>query len=91
MTVINAMAKELQMNPKDLLKESLRTYLEKRLNRVESDIFIIAKKYGVKDIFELDSKIKKGFISENNAYEDYFVFDNLESERQKIKKFLEKI
>ena len=91
MTVINAVAKELQMNPKDLLRESLKTYLEKRLARVESDIFIIAKKYGVKDIFELDSKIKKGFISENNTYEDYFVFDNLESERQKIKKFLEKI
>ena len=90
MTVISMVAKELQMSPKDLLKESLKTYLEKRLARVESDIFIIAKKYGVKDIFELDTKIKDGFLTEKEAYGDYFIFDNLGAERQKIKTFLEK-
>lgn len=91
MTVINIVAKELQMSPKDLLKESLKTYLEKRLVKVETDIFIIGKRYGVKDVFELDSKIKEGFLSENEAYEDYFVFDNLEAERKKIKRFLGKL
>jgi len=90
MTVISMVAKELQMSPKDLLKESLKTYLEKRLARVESDIFVIAKKHGVKNIFELDTKINDGFLTEKEAYEDYFIFDNLGAERQKIKIFLEK-
>ncbi|MCX8027946.1 MAG: hypothetical protein N3A62_08865 [Thermodesulfovibrionales bacterium] len=49
MIVIDTIAKELDMKPKDLVKESLKTYLEKRLVKVESDIFIITKKYGVKD------------------------------------------
>jgi hypothetical protein len=91
MTVIDMVAKEFQMKPKELLKESLRTYLEKRLSKVEADIFLIAKKYGVKDVFELDAKVKDGIVSEKESYEDYFVFDNLEAEREKIKKFLQKL
>jgi len=91
MSVIDMAAKEFHMKPKELLKESLRTYLEKRLSKVESDIFLLAKKYGVKDVFELDSKIKEGFFTEKETYEDYFVFDNLEAEREKIKNLLEKL
>ena len=91
MTVIDKVAKELHMKPNELLKESLKTYLEKRLLRIEADIFLLAKKYGVKDVFELDSKVKEGFLSEKEAYEDYFNLDNLETERDKIKKFLEKL
>jgi hypothetical protein len=91
MAVIDKIAKELHMNPKELLKESLRTYLEKRLSKVEADIFLLAKKYGVKDVFELDSRVKGGIFSEKEAYEDYFVFDNLEAEQEKIRKILEKL
>ncbi|MCR4320201.1 MAG: hypothetical protein NUV74_07720 [Candidatus Brocadiaceae bacterium] len=91
MAVIDKVAKEFRMKPKELMKESLKTYLEKRLSKVEADIFLLAKKYGVKDVFELDSKVKEGFLSEKEAYEDYFNLDNLETERDKIKKFLEKL
>ena len=91
MAVIDKVAKEFHMKPKELLKESLKTYLEKRLSKVEADIFLLAKKYGVKDVFELDSKVKEGFLTEKEAYEDYFILDNLETERDKIKKFLEKL
>lgn len=91
MAVIDMVAKELHMKPKELLKEGLKTYLEKRLSKVESDIFLLAKKYGIKDVFELDTKVKEGFISEKDSYNDYFTLDNLEVEREKIKKFLEKL
>ena len=91
MAVIDMVAKEFNMKPKELLKESLKTYLEKRLSKVEADIFLLAKKYGVKDVFELDSKVKEGLFSEKETFDDYFVFDNLEAEREKIKKYLEKL
>lgn len=91
MAVIDLVAKEFHMKPKELLKESLKTYLEKRLSKVEADIFLLTKKYGIKDVFEFDAKVKEGFISEKEAYGDYFTFDNLEAEREKIKKFLEKL
>ncbi|MBI4650172.1 hypothetical protein HY745_02590 [Candidatus Desantisbacteria bacterium] len=91
MAVIDMVAKELHMSPKNLLKESLKTYLEIKLSKLEADIFLIAKKYGIKDVFELDSRIKKGFLNEKETYEDYFVLDNLEAEREKTKKIMEKL
>ena len=91
MVAIDLVAKELHMKPDELMKENLRTYLEKRLSKIEADIFVLAKKHGVKDVFEFDLQVKEGFITEDKAYEDYFIFDNLEAEREKIKDFLEKL
>jgi len=91
MNVIDATAKELNMNADELIKEGVRTYLEKLLAKAETDIFILAKKYGVKDVFELDSRIKEGFISEQDAYDEYFAFDSLEADRDKIKKLLKEL
>jgi hypothetical protein len=91
MAVIDIVAKELHMKPHELLKESLQTYLEQRLSRVEAELFLIAKKYGVKDVFELDTKIKEGLVSETEAYDDYFTLDNLEAERENLKKISEKL
>jgi hypothetical protein len=52
---------------------------------------VLAKKHGVKDVFEFDLQVKEGFITEDKGYEDYFNFDNLEAEKEKIKDFLEKL
>lgn len=91
MTVIDMIAKEFHLNVDELLKESMRTYLHQKLAKIEADIFLIAKKYGVKDVFELDSRVKEGLVSEEDAYDDYFALDNLEAEREKVKKLLEKV
>ncbi len=60
-------------------------------SKVETEIFILAKKYGVKDVFELDSRVKEELISEKDSYYDYFAFDNLEADRKKIEKLLKKL
>lgn len=86
MTVIEATARTLHMKPDVLLKESLEFYIEQKISAIEADIFLIAKKYGVKDAFELDKRIEEGLISESEAYDDYFHLDHLEAERQKLKK-----
>lgn len=90
MTLVDIIANEIHLHPAELLKESLRVYLQQRLSRIEADIFIIAKKYGVNDVFELDSKVRKGLINEKDGYDDYFTLDNLEAEHEKIQKLLEK-
>jgi len=91
MNVIDSVAKELHMSPNELIKEGVRTYLKQMLSKIESELFILAKKYGVKDVFELDSRVKEGLISEKDAYDDYFAYDNLEADREKIKRLLEEI
>ncbi len=91
MATIDIVAKELHMKPNELLHESLRTYLDRRLSKVEAEIFVLVKKYGVKDVFELDTKVKDDLIKEEDAHEDYFNLDNLEADRDKIKRLLEEL
>jgi hypothetical protein len=91
MTVIEATAKTLQMKPEVLLRESLEFYIEQKISTIEADIFLIAKKYGVKDVFELDKRIEEGLFSESEAYDDYFHLDHLEAERQKLKHVAESL
>jgi low affinity Fe/Cu permease len=85
MTVIEATAETLHMKPEDLIKESLKVFIEQKIVTVEAEIFLIAKKFGVKDIFELDQKIEEGLVGENEAFDDYFHLDHLEAERKKLK------
>jgi hypothetical protein len=91
MIAIDAVAKELRMHPNELLKESLKTYLEKRLLKIETEIYMLAKKYGVKDIFDFDKRIKEGLIHEDESHEDFFILDNLEAEKDKLKKIMENL
>ena len=91
MVGIETLAKELQMRPSELLKESLKTYLEKRLAKVEAEYFFIAKRHGVKDVFDLDKKFRSGRLGEKDAFPDYFALDHLEAERKKIRLLLRRI
>ncbi|HAZ32062.1 MAG TPA: hypothetical protein DCY61_05155 [Dehalococcoidia bacterium] len=47
-------------------------------------IGLLAKKYGASSVFEFDTMVKEGRFHEEDAFEDYFKFDNLEAERDLI-------
>ena len=77
-------------DPKTLEQKSLRAYLHNRLKELEIRIFHLSKKYGVKDIFEMDQKIKEGKLSEG-CLEHYQELDSLEDERDHIVEALKKL
>jgi hypothetical protein len=85
MAILETVAKAFHVPPQSLLQESLRTYLKQKLLKVESDLFILSKKYGVHDVLELDVKVKAGFFHELEAHDDYFRLDYLEAESDQIK------
>ncbi|MEQ8222629.1 MAG: hypothetical protein ABRQ37_10035 [Candidatus Eremiobacterota bacterium] len=91
MSIFETVAKEFHMKQEDLLKESVRIYLIQKLYKIESEMYLILKKYGIKNILDMDSKVKEGLIKEEQAYEDYFALDNLEFDRKKIREFLEEL
>ncbi|HIC94780.1 MAG TPA: hypothetical protein EYP09_11120, partial [Anaerolineae bacterium] len=86
--LIEQVAKRLQTKPEILERESLRLYL-KKLRVIESELLLLAHKYGVKNVTELDEMIKQGKYHEDEAFEDYFNFDYLEHERDEILRMLE--
>jgi hypothetical protein len=80
----DAIARKLGVEPKDLEKESLQAYLEARRRQVEAQLFLLATKHGVRTVQELDAAIQQGKIREAEGFEDFFAFDHLEAERDKI-------
>ncbi|WP_457638618.1 hypothetical protein [Persephonella sp.] len=88
---LKEITKELSIPEDRLIKEALKTYLDRKLLEIESEIFKLHKKWGVNSIEELNKLAEEGKISEEEALDDYFLLDNLETEREKILKALRKI
>ncbi len=74
-------ALKLQLSPQELERESLLVFLQQRLRLVESQLFDLAQKYGVKTVEELDQLVQSGQIHEAEAFEEYFEFEHLEAKR----------
>ena len=91
MATLEKLAEDLHMKPDDLMRESLEVFLRRKLKAIEAELFLLAKRYGVKDVFEFDKMIKEGRFHEEDVFEDYFNFDNLEADRDPILENLKKI
>ena len=91
MIALEQLAKDLHMRPEELMKEGLKVFLRQRLKMVESELFLLAKKYGVNDVFEFDKMVKEGKFHEEDSFEDYFKFDNLEAERDLLLEHVNKV
>jgi predicted metalloprotease len=91
MQIIEEIAKFLNMDREGLERESLKTFLEKELRNTEAEIYKIGAKHGVKSIFELDEKLKRGEITEEKMMDDFMELDYLESRRKDLQRAIEKI
>ncbi len=72
-------------------RDSLRLYLERKLRLVESDLYVLAQRYGIQTVSELDEAVQSGRFHEPESFEDYFHFDYLESERDSLRELLKQL
>ena len=77
-------AQKLNVPPEALERASLRAYLEARRREIEAQLFLLVKKHGVQTVQEFDAAVQAGRIRETDGFEDFFVFDRLEAERDKV-------
>jgi hypothetical protein len=85
-----SIALKLQLSPQELQQASLRLFLDHQLRLIESQLLNLARKYGVQTVSELDQLVQTGKIHEAEAFEDYFEFDHLETQREIMLDLLEK-
>lgn len=88
---IDYLAEDMNMKPEALIRESIETFLRHKLKIVEAELFLLAKKYGVSSVVEFDEMVKKGKLHEEDSFDDYFKFDDLETKRDRILIYLEKL
>jgi hypothetical protein len=84
MEVIDKIASTLKMDRDVLAKASIKVFLERELRCIEAEIFEIGSRHGVRSIFELDDKLKKGEFREADILEDFQELDYLESRRDEL-------
>ena len=91
MPTIEEVAKTLDFDPVNLERESLKFFLQKELRNVEVEIYRIGNKHGVRSILELDERLKRGEIREEEMLDDFIELEFLETRKEKILKVLEKV
>lgn len=84
-------ALKLQVSPEELERESLRLFLRHQMRLIESQLFSLAHKYGVRTVAELDQMVRSGALHENDAFEDYFELDYLEATRDTLRESLREL
>ncbi|OGG14328.1 hypothetical protein A2773_03450 [Candidatus Gottesmanbacteria bacterium RIFCSPHIGHO2_01_FULL_39_10] len=87
---IHQLAKQLNISPEKLEKESLRAFLLTRLGEVEAKRHKILKRYIVESASDWDDKAKAGKRREEGyqGVVDYFNLDSLDADKEEIVKQL---
>lgn len=89
---IEILAQELNLPVDIIFRESLKTFVEKKLSEINSEIFEITGKYKISSFEEFENLYKKGIIEEDyDSLKDFQKLDHLEYKRDKLKKFLKGI
>lgn len=62
-----------------------------RIRLIESELFSLSAKYGIKSVEELDRKIREGTLTEKIVGDDVFTMDYLAEEKEKLEQELAKL
>ncbi|OHE56223.1 MAG: hypothetical protein A2Z47_04885 [Thermodesulfovibrio sp. RBG_19FT_COMBO_42_12] len=71
-----------------MLRESLKSFLGKKLREIKTEIFRMGTRYGVYTVEEFEELYKKGEIEEKDTWQDLQKLDHLEFKREELEKIL---
>lgn len=91
MNTIEAVAKKLNLSGEEIIRDSLRLYLEKKIRELKTDIYKIRTKYGVSSTEAFEEKYKKGEIEEKDSWQEFQQLDHLEYKKEELEKALAKL
>jgi sulfur relay (sulfurtransferase) DsrF/TusC family protein len=88
MLSVQRVANEFKISTDELIQKSVNLFVQQQLIKVEAELFRYLKKYGIKNVFEMDEKLRNGSLRENDVIDDFFAIDHLESERERLSNLL---
>jgi len=87
--ILSTVAQELSVSEDDLLKQALRSILERHLRQVQAEISLICSRYGVSGVEEMEARYRNGTLEEADSWRDWQRLDHLEYKRERLLKLLE--
>jgi hypothetical protein len=90
-TILTTVARELQLSEEDLVKQGLRSVLERQLREVKADIFALHGRYSVSSVEEMEAHYQDGSLEEADSWRDLQRLDHLEHKRDRLLQVLETV
>ena len=87
--ILSTVARELGISEDDLLKQGLRSFLERQLREVKAASFEISGRYGVSSVTEMEARYQNGTLEEADSWRDLQRLDHLEHKRDRLLQLLE--
>ena len=87
--ILSTVAQELHVSEDDLLKQGLRSFLERQLREIKAEIFEISGRYGVSGVEEMEARYREGTLEEADSWQDLQRLDHLEYKRDHFLQLLE--
>ena len=81
---LDALAEKLNLSKEEMLRESLKFFLERKLREIKTEIFKIRTKYGVSSVEEFEELYKKGKIEEKDTWQELQRLDHLEFKKDEL-------
>ena len=90
---INAtrIAKEFALSEEELQRKSLRAFLLEQLRLLEAERKARCAKFGVKDLWEMETLFVEGKVEEEDMLENFQEVDYLTARLERVKAMLEEI
>ena len=88
MKELDALAEKLNLSKDEMLRESLKFFLERKLREIKTEIFKIRTKYSVSSAEEFEELYKKGKIEEKDTWQELQRLDHLEFKKDELEKVL---
>lgn len=88
--LLKEVAEILNLPVRDIERESLRTFLEAKLKKLLIEQLQLTRKYGVKNVDEMENFYIEQKLSEKESLEDYFELSHIDAEIGSVKKALQK-
>jgi hypothetical protein len=87
-TMLETVARELDMPEDELLRQGLRTFLERRLKAARAEAFAIYGQYGVNSVEGMEARYREDTLEEDVSWRDLQRLDHLEYEMERLEQLL---
>ena len=81
----------LNLSLKELHRRGLEVLLTQELHQLEAELFRLLGRYGVQDVFEMETLYQEGKLAEAESWEDFFTIDHLTTRITELKAAREKL
>jgi len=85
------LSKIFEVSASEIQRKAYLLMIDDKISEIETVMFKILNKHGIKDIFEFDEYFKAGKIAESEGWEDFFQLDGLMTEKRELIEIKEKI